>query len=142
MNSLSPLPWLGSFKTALIVGGVALTIGFASGYVVKGKFVQAAEVKGLKADIVQSGKNEQKSLKESVRVTKKIGETQDLIGALATAANARIAQSKKEASDQTDKCPTPVLDVGTVRMLNAARSNLDTTGGSDAAVQATPPDSH
>jgi hypothetical protein len=150
---LNPLSWIRSIETYLIVGGAALVIGFGGGYEVHSKFTKAVEVTSLKRDAKVSGANVVESHKASVSIESKVALQNAVADKLKSAAALRVAKQQERAHEEFAKelarsldkkmppepvvCPDPVLDVGTVRLLNAAREGaaVDAAGSSDAALE-------
>lgn len=149
----NPLALFAEFKTVLIVGALALTIGFSSGYVVKGKFVAAAQVSEMKKEVKVSANNIVVSNAISAKVEDKVEAITVTATKVKSAAAKRITnQQERTANEQFAQesfhqaehatpaavCPAFVFDVGTVRLLNAARQGtaVEPTGGSDEALNA------
>ncbi|MFM0095695.1 hypothetical protein PQQ87_08780 [Paraburkholderia nemoris] len=125
----------------LAVAFVAILIGCGVGVYVRGDHDKAAEVtqtakaqKQTAAEIVQA-------TQESQAVAAKVAANDAAVDADKQAAHERVVTRvqyvyKENDSEKTAQdCGPAYLDVGTVRLLNAARSGraLDSTSGSDGA---------
>lgn len=137
---------------------LALTVGFGTGYYVKGKMVDAAEVSSARKDAKDSAANVVKSVEQSQTVAKKIDLDNAAVDRIADAVTSRTSKyqprpSKADphASLTPTKPATPdvvcppvdlVLDAGTVRLLNSASKGgaVDSTGDSDGKKQASSDD--
>lgn len=145
--------WLSSIQNYLIVGAVALAVGFGGGWLERGVHTKAKEVKVLKKELKDSANNIVQSHNISQKIETQIDQGRAASASIKSAVADRLIQQKereheafsKQVARQLDKqdgslpvCPDPRLDVGTVRLLNAARQGtaVDTTGSGDAALQA------
>lgn len=151
--SFDPLGWFAAAKTAIIVGSIAVTVGFGGGYYTKTKFMAASETHELKKEAHESAGNILESHSKSAGIESKVAAGNTAANSIKSAAAQRVIKQErareefaKEHARQTDKldpasdavCPPFVLDVGTVRLLNAARqgSAVESAGGSNEALNA------
>lgn len=147
MEFLSPRVWL-----AIVV---ATIIGFGSGYYTKSKFADAAIVKQVISDQKDTAKNIVESVDTGQKVETSVQESNDEVTKIQEAVAKRpklvkpVPQPVQESSNEkaiavVQVLPTVVscdayqLDIGTVRLLNAARKgvSLDTVTGSDETLTA------
>lgn len=141
MEFLSPRVWL-----AIVL---ATVIGFAAGFYTKSKFYAAAEVTQVTKAQHETAQEIVQSAATSQSIETSIQKSNDDIKQVQQVVQQRIAvnQEKRNVSIQPNgstgapsvtSCAPDQLDVGTVRLLNAARSGtaLGSTGSGDAEVQA------
>lgn len=141
------------FRTAIIVGALALSVGFGGGIYTAHKFAAANEVSALEKDVKVSASNIVESHAASVGIEAKVDSGKAVATKIQSAAAQRITNQQErinedfarqiarqvdKASSQAPVCPAFVLDVGTLGLLNAAREGtaVEPTGGSDEALNA------
>ena len=131
--------------------GLATLIGFAGGFYTKGRFTAAEEVEQVRADAKQTATNVVESVKQSTALENVVIADGAQIDKIKEAAAARVVkyQPKQETTHASPDprndhdsvrnaaagapatqvaCPAGgglVLDIGTVRLLNAARQGID-----------------
>ena len=115
-----------SIRNTLIALVVGIVIGAGAGLYFKGKVDDAAQVKSL----VQQRKEDVHAVDQTRKAEELL--QQKLQGASEQIANMRraiqrhrhdLAQGQTQDDQNPTDCANPVLSVGTVRMLNAARAN-------------------
>jgi hypothetical protein len=125
----------------LAVAFVAILAGCGVGIYVRGDHDKAAEVKQVATSEKQTAKEIVKATQISQAVAAKVAATDAAVDADKQAAHERVVTQVryvyKEKTDEKDaqNCGPAYLDVGTVRLLNAARSGatLDATSGGNGA---------
>lgn len=141
----NPLALFATFKTAIIVGAIAIVVGFGSGWATKAKFMDAAEVNELRADMRQTAVNVVEAGKQSASIESKVVVANKTSTSIQAAVQKRLTDQKDRTNETQStaeasafQCPAFVLDVGTVRLLNAARqgATVDSAGGSAEALDA------
>jgi hypothetical protein len=163
--SFNPLSWLASIRMYLYVGVLATGLGFAGGYHLRSKLEDAHQLAAVKTQVKvrdqalkNTGKNIAAQHQTSITIEKKVAQTNSNVDKVKTAAAKRVIKQQERQHEQcnvqpdhptagNDQAPAGrsgggfVLDVGTVRLLDAARrgeapSPADTTGSRDAALEA------
>lgn len=149
-----------SIPNTLFGVGLAAAIGFAGGYYTKGEFIQADEVKQARKDakvtaqgIVKAIDNSQKVEETVNKSNKTVTDIQQAIAKRPKLVKPAAKAQPKSAPNQEESnghktnsqskptvasCNAYELDLGTVRLLNAARKGfgLDAIGGLDEALSA------
>jgi len=147
MEFLSPRVWL-----AMVV---ALFIGFGGGYYTKSKFTDAAVVEQVKKDDKQTATNVVVSAQTSQKVESEVQKSDTTVSEIQEAVSKRpkrvrpsvvIQPAQENLNEKSDpkavqsvvSCDAYQLDVGTVRLLNAARKGvgLDSIASGDEALSA------
>ena len=144
-------------RALALVGVLLFGAGFTSGYYTKARFAEAERVEQLEHQVQAAGEEVVKigtwvaqSATVSQNIEDKVADTNHNIGQMQAAAVARVkAQEKIHESEAHSPAQEPrstlshsgntwVFDVGTVRLLDAARANthLDPATLSDAESQA------
>ncbi len=146
-------------QSLIVAVAVALAVGLAAGYYTKGQFDTAKEVKQDRAVIRGTAQGIVESVKKSDAIEQTVQKQGVNASQIQQAIDQRFAKEKQRASqpvhvdtsasgnDATTaqgaetvrySCPAPVLDVGTVRLLNAARQgeSVESVTGSDEALAA------
>jgi hypothetical protein len=126
---------LTNFKNIVIAITLSLSLGFCTGYMTKGKFVKAAQFESVTEAQHQTAKDIEQSLEQSSAVEAKVTDSTTKIAVIRKEVTARV--QPKETHNEANLrpvCPSLGLDVGTVRLLNAARAGTspDATGFGDA----------
>ena len=126
---------LTNLKRLVIAVAVALSLGFCTGYEVKGRFVKAAQFESMTEAQHQTAKDIEQSLETSSAVEKQVMDSTQKIAVIRKEVAARV--QPKEIQNEAHLrpvCSDAGLDVGTVRLLNAARAGTapDATGFGDA----------
>jgi hypothetical protein len=130
---------------------VALVIGFAAGYDAKGKFVKADQFDAVASAQEQTRTNVQQSLEKSAAIEDRATASSTQVTAIRKTVAKRFEEQRAHAEDRAPQVAAPgdsesvsgpvctwTLDVGTVGLLNAARTgaNPSAASGSDAEGQA------
>jgi len=123
-----------NLKNIALATAVALTVGFFTGFYVKDKFVKADQIDAAVEARSQSADNIQQSLEQSVATEKKVAASNHQVSEIRKEVQKRIKHTYYPAKQETEnevtteegKCADSWrLDVGTVRMLNSARTGTD-----------------
>lgn len=138
---MNPLTFLTGVRNAAISCLVCLAVGFGAGWHVKGVFQDAKEVRQVQQAQKQTASNVVTSNQTSQAIEKKAAAKAATVDAVKSAVAQRIDKQQEkthEAKPQSLECPAPVLDAGTVRMLNDAIEGaaVDPAAVGDAEVQA------
>ncbi len=141
-----------AIATTLAVAIVAAALGFSAGYGVKGQAVKANQFDAVVSAQKQTRTNVQQSLEKSAAIEVKTTASTQQVQTIRKAVAKRFEEKKPHVhevapaagspavGDQAESWPacTWTLDVGTVGLLNAARTGADpgSASGSDAESQA------
>ena len=137
---------MADLRTVFATFGIALALGFGSGLYVAGKFEKAGQVQVAQEEKKESAQAVVKVIESDRKLDAAIQKTNTAATTIKKAVAARVQkqeQTPHEVQIQSDTsaafvCPAYRLDVGTVRLLNAARqgADLDSVAGSDEALAA------
>lgn len=115
-----------NIQNTVIAFALALVIGFSAGYYTKGEFAKANQFEAVIDVQHQTAQGIEQSLKTSSAVETEVTASNQKVEVIRKAVAKRIQpkESTNEANLQTSaiaQCPWSI-DIGTVRLLNAARS--------------------
>lgn len=113
---------LTNIKNIALAVSIALTVGYCTGYYTKSQFVKADQFESVVEARHQTAKDIQQSLEQSSAVEKQITDYTNNITNIRKVVTARTKESSNDANLRI-ACPDSLFDVGTVRLLNSARSN-------------------
>lgn len=135
-----------NWKSIIVTATMALAVGFGAGFFIAGKFEKAAEVKVVQKERKESARAVVQTLEADRKLDAEIQKTNATAATIKAAVAVRVQKQEQKSHEvqiQSDTaatlvCPTFDLDVGTVRLLNAARqgADLDSVAGSDEALDA------
>lgn len=117
--------------------GLALAVGFSTGFYTKGRFVQASQLEAAIDAQGQTATEIAESTQASVVLEDSIAVSNKRIATI----RKKVAQTQKEANEanlKTPGAPACVVDGASVRLLNAARESQPddrAAGSSDAEGQ-------
>jgi hypothetical protein len=138
---MMPLTEARRLLAALGLLAVTLLAGFTGGYVTKGRFVEAEQIRHANTEIQKTANGIAESVQVSNRIEKEITVAAVRSEEIKKAVVQRIEVKKEKRVEEIAQgiapvCPEFRLDVGTVFLLNAARkgSVVESTGSSDAAL--------
>lgn len=128
-----------SYRNIVLAVALALGVGFSVGFYTKGRFVKADQLEVVTEAQHQTAVDIQESLKTSLAVEQKVTTSDQQMTTIRKEV-ARRTQPKETTNEANLHAPVCDwrLDVGTVRLLNAARdgSALDTASLVDGAGKA------
>lgn len=139
--------------SAALVFGLALVVGFGLGYETKSRFVQAEKFDAVESAQAQTRTNVRQSLDASTAIEVSSTASSNQVSAIRKSAEQRFeaqhARSQRtgalpntatasDSSGSSAACVDWFLDLGTLGLLNAARTGADpgAAGSSDAESQA------
>lgn len=130
-----------NFKNYALTSILAIVVGFTCGYFVKGEFVKAENFDAAAKAQSQATIDIQQSLNESLAIEKKAAASSRKIDSARAIASQHFLEIESRDAQVLHSVSTdcrPVLDVGTVRLLNDAREGAasDPAIFSDGASQA------
>jgi hypothetical protein len=129
-----------TIKLYLIIAVLLLGAGTFGAMWIKGAFKTRAVATQANKNIKQSAKNVSKSMKENESIEARVAAGERRAAQISAAAAKRIDNQKEKSNEVRENsfAADYRLDVGTVRLLNAARqgAGVESAGGSDEALDA------
>lgn len=117
--------FLPEIRNALIVAIAASVIGFGAGYATKAKFDKADALTKMVEVRHEDAATVQQSVQASASIEKQAGAATQNVETIRQQVAQRLRQppiKDEHHEDATQECPAWTLDVGTVRLLDAARA--------------------
>ncbi|MCL2874794.1 MAG: hypothetical protein FWF12_00570 [Betaproteobacteria bacterium] len=118
-----------SIKNLAVVAAAALAVGFTVGYATKGKFVKADQLETIVGARSETAADIRESLKVSVATEQEVTNSNQRVTDIRKAVAARV-QPQPQPQEMPNEaqlrlaCRDDGIDIGTVRLLNSARSGF------------------
>lgn len=132
------MPSISEIKNIIVAVALAVIVGFGLGFYVKAKFAEADQVDRVIESRHETAQNIQTSAAASQKLDEKVAKSDGAVQQIRTIIKTRIVKEKANETIQMDRqISCGALDVGTVRLLNAARTGaaVDSAAVGDEASQ-------